>query len=248
MAEWMREYFEHGYGQRFALDPPSSVTRDYVDCFWRLLCLKPGDQLLDIGCGHGKYAIAFQQRGAVVTGLDLTATLLYRASDIARDIGAAARWVQGDMRRLPFVSQKFQAAVSLDAFGFFESDEENAAVLSEAARVLTPGGRFVLKLVNAEPLMAHFRPTDREERAGTLLEIYRTLTRDPNLLIERITIRGAEGGGHYQRCQRLYCVEEISDLLRSADMIVKSVFSNPCGERFEPHKSPSMVVIGERAA
>lgn len=248
MPEWMREYFERGYGQRFALDPPSTVTRADVDCFWRLLCLKTDDPLLDIGCGHGRYAIAFQQRGGVVTGLDLAATLLGRAHRLARDAGVAASWVRGDMRRLPFVPQSFQAAVSLDAFGFFESEEENAAVLREVARVLTPAGRLILKVVNAEPLIAHFRPTDREERAGTLLEISRALTRNPAWLIERITIRSAEGGGHYQRRQRLYCAEEISALLRSADLIVKDVVSSPRGDKFEPHQSPSMVVVGERAA
>ena len=38
------------------------------------------------------------------------------------------------MRRLPLLSACFDAAILLDAFGFFETENENEAVVAEAVR------------------------------------------------------------------------------------------------------------------
>ena len=71
------------------------------------------------------------------------------------------------------------AAIVMDAFGFFDTEEEHEAVLREAARVLTTGGRLALKVVNGGPVLDAFRETDREERDGVVVSVASTLTFDP---------------------------------------------------------------------
>jgi ubiquinone/menaquinone biosynthesis C-methylase UbiE len=67
---------------------------------WALLALTSGASLLDVGCGHGRYAVAFRQRRAEITGLDLSAALLRRAQQVAGECGVHVNWVRGDMRQL----------------------------------------------------------------------------------------------------------------------------------------------------
>jgi hypothetical protein len=97
------------------------------------------------------------------------------------------------MRQLPFISAHFRAAVLLDAFGFFEQEEEHVLVLRELARVLAPGGRAALKVVNAAPIIADFRASDRQERDGTVVTISRTLENRPARLIENISTPAHRG-------------------------------------------------------
>ena len=246
MSEWLHEYFERGYAQRWALAAPSEATWREVDYLWQVLRLGTGAPLLDVGCGHGRYAVAFQKRGAEATGVDFAMSLLKHARNIARDSGVTVRWVRGDMRQLPFRSQSFQAAILFDAFGFFDLEKENEDALRELARVLAPGARLALKVVNAEPILRGFRPADSEERDGVVTEISRTLTLDPPRLMEQLVISGRHVGGRYERRQRLYRLEDLSAALRSAGLVIAEVLSTATGASFEPALSPAMVIIAER--
>jgi len=55
------------------------------------------------------------------------------------------RWVRGDAGRLPFDDRSFDAIVSTEAFHWFP---DQGAALREFFRVLKPGGRLLLALVN----------------------------------------------------------------------------------------------------
>jgi len=66
----------------------------------------------------------------------------------------------------------------MDAFGFFDTEGEDEAVLREAARVLTVGGRLAMKVVNGGLVLDSFRETEREECDGVVISISNTLTDD----------------------------------------------------------------------
>ena len=103
----------------------------------------PGSRLLDIGCGTGLTLVLAARRGATPSGLDVSPGLL----GIARERLPDADLRDGDMESLPFADASFDAVTGVNAFQF-AGDPRRA--LSEAARVLRPGGRVVASLF-AEP-------------------------------------------------------------------------------------------------
>ena len=103
------------------------------------------------------------------------------------------------MRDLPLRQESCPAVVVMDAFGFFESEDENDRVLGEAVRILVPDGGLAMKVVNGEPILAEFRPTERQGRDGVVVAISRTLTVEPARMVERVSISGSRGDGHYER-------------------------------------------------
>src|SRR5262245_28002258 len=116
--DWARDYFERGYGQRWGLAAPSDQVRLETDGVWNLLRLAPASRVIDIGCGHGRHALALAERGADVVGLDFATALLNRARQLAVERSTRVGWVRGDMRRLPFPPACADAVVVMDAFGF----------------------------------------------------------------------------------------------------------------------------------
>lgn len=246
MTDWAREYFEIGYGQRWTLGPPSAETQREADALWALLGLTPGARLLDVGCGHGRLAVALARRGARVTGVDFAAPLLARAGELAESMQVAPRWVRGDMRSLPVRPASVAGAVLFDAIGFFDEEEANRAVLRELARALAPGGRAGVRVVNAAPILADFRAMDLEQRGDTAVAIDRALRTDPPRLIEDITVTGPRGTGRYQRRQRLYRAEELAAAMEEAGLGTVAVLASAAGAPFDAARSPSMVVVGER--
>jgi ubiquinone/menaquinone biosynthesis C-methylase UbiE len=243
---WARDYFERGYEQRWGLPAPSDQVRLEANGLCNLLHLPPASRVIDIGCGHGRHAIALAERGLDVIGLDFAVTLLDRARHLTAGAGAQVRWIRGDMRRLPFRSGCAGAAIVMDAFGFFDTEDEHEAVLREAARVLMTGGHLALKVVNGGPVLDAFRERDREEGDGTVVSVSRTLTLDPPRLTERIRVSGSHGHGEYERCQRLYRAEELCAAFEHAGFAIAGVFARSDGTPFDPTLSLTMWIVGQR--
>lgn len=244
--DWTRAYFERGYAQRWRLSPPSDDVRRDATQLWTLLHVAPRSRLIDIGCGHGRYALALAALGADVIGIDNAVALLNRSRDLAAHAHAAIHLIRGDMRRLPVQSECADAAIIVDAFGFFDTDEEHEAVLREAARVLTAGGRLALKIVNGGQVIDNFRSTERQERDGTVVTIARSLAVGPARMTERLHVTGSRGTGEYERRQRLYRVDELRATLARVGFDSIDVFAQPDGTPFEPAASATMWFVCQR--
>jgi SAM-dependent methyltransferase len=103
----------------------------------------PGTRLIDIGCGSGYAAHMASERGASVTGMDITPELI----EIARERVPSGHFIIGGMDELPFEDQSFDAAVGFNSFQF--ADDPTQAV-REAARVVKQNG-LVAATTFAEP-------------------------------------------------------------------------------------------------
>ena len=94
--------------------------------------LATGARVLDVGCGTGLVGKELLRRGCRVVGLDVSEKMLARARERAPD----ASFVQGRAEELPLADGSFDAAVSAQAFHWF--DQRRA--FSELCRVVRPGG------------------------------------------------------------------------------------------------------------
>lgn len=96
-----------------------------------------GGQALDLATGAGHVAVRLAGAGLRVTALDPTAAMLDEARELARERGAEVAFVQTVAEHLPFADDTFDVAVCRRAAHHFS---DLAQALSEAARVLKPGG------------------------------------------------------------------------------------------------------------
>ncbi len=167
MSEWWQDLFLSG-AYTLLEDIPPERTETQVEFARAALGLQPGERLLDVACGIGRHSLPLAARDVDVTGLDYTPR--YLAQALRGSEGLAARFIRGDMRRLPFASGRFDAATNLfTSFGYFQSDSEDAHVLSEIARVLRPGGRFLIDTIARDGLLRRFQDRRWDEIPGGVL-------------------------------------------------------------------------------
>ena len=111
----------------------------------RLLAARPGDSLLDVGCGTGWFTRRAAADDLVATGLDPNTAWL----DYARAHSSPAlSWVEGDARDLPFADASFDHVLSIAALCFV--DDERRAV-AECVRVARH--RFAIGWLNRSSLL-----------------------------------------------------------------------------------------------
>jgi len=96
-----------------------------------------GVRLLDAGCGAGAFLVLAKERGAEVAGLDATPELL----DIARERLPGVDLRQGEIEQLPYEDEVFDLVTG---FNSFQYANDPIRALSEARRVVRPGGLVVL--------------------------------------------------------------------------------------------------------
>jgi SAM-dependent methyltransferase len=145
---WFEEVFDEDYLRTLPFMSADQTLRE-VEFIEESLGVKPGGQVLDVGCGYGRHAIELVQRGLDVTGLDLSLPLLLRAADEAQKRAMSVNFVHADMREMAFEKQFDGVYSMLTSFGYFD-EETNLRVAEGIARALKPGGRFLLDLVNRD--------------------------------------------------------------------------------------------------
>ena len=122
-----------------------SIHRVWKDAMMDWLAPGPGQDLLDVAGGTGDIAFRFLNRapGARATVLDMTQSMLIEGRKRAEADNLANRldWVVGDAMALPFPENRFD--VYTVSFGI-RNVTRIADALSEAFRVLRPGGRLMV--------------------------------------------------------------------------------------------------------
>jgi SAM-dependent methyltransferase len=122
----------HADARHERVSPPllgSKIRNDMLRAFLRPA---PGDLIVDLGCGSGRALVWNRDLGADMLGVDISP---FFSEDARRDVPL----LLGDLRRLPFADGTFTKAWSLDVLEHL-SPEALRGMLSEANRVLAPGG------------------------------------------------------------------------------------------------------------
>jgi ubiquinone biosynthesis O-methyltransferase len=100
-----------------------------------------GLRVLDVGCGDGELACELATRGATVTGVDSSGAMIEAAKYRSAQQGSDIAFQVSRAENLPFRDDEFDVVTAITILCFVK---DAAPVFREIARVLRPGGRFVI--------------------------------------------------------------------------------------------------------
>ena len=148
-SEYQRRFIDHTLAERDDASGRAMLAAEWRYIGSLLPARAPGElRVLDLACGSGHQTLAWQERGFRVAGLDFDHDLLRAGRErLQRAEGERARaeWTCGDATRLPYRSGSFDLVFNNSLLEHVPAWRQ---VLSETARVLRPGGVFVMYTTN----------------------------------------------------------------------------------------------------
>ena len=175
------------------------------------LGLKPGDRVLDVGCGPGRHSSALRARGIDTVGLDISMPFLQAAG--------RGKWVRADARALPFAPRSFDLAMSLCQGGFgLLGGHDDAGVLTHMAAAVRPGGHVVVSAFSS-----YFAVRYRED--------FDTFDADLGVNHERASVKNPDGEAvDFDLYTTCFTPRELRLMAAAAGVTVEGLWSVNPGE------------------
>jgi SAM-dependent methyltransferase len=234
---WYREWFGEEYLELYSY-------RDEEEARQQILFLQEKigpivGPVLDLACGKGRHLQELAATGYRGVGCDLSFILLRAGHE---EYGALPV-TRADMRHLPFRSGSFGALVSFfTSFGYFATEEENAQVVSEMARVLASGAAFLFDYLNVHRELAQLVQRETRETESGSVAIERWFDPKDRSFNKRMTI----GDKRYLERVRGYDLDEISAMFGACGLSIRNAFGDFAGATFND-SSPRLILVGTKS-
>lgn len=216
-------------------------TEAEVERAMRMLKPTGGERVLDLACGSGRHSVELKRRGFEVVGVDISPELLDIAKRHSEEEGLDVSFIEADLRDLDFDAE-FDIVLSLNdgAIGYLETEEENLRAFDVISRALRQDGRHLVQLPNALYAQEHL-PQKSWISGSSMIELveHRWNRRDRYMEGAMIPVRFGEVLDELKPIefrQRLYTVEELTEIMSSVGMELDRVFHGSGKVREPTHK------------
>ena len=197
--------------------------------------------ILDLGCGQGRYTQLLNQKDYSVIGLDYSHDLL----KLAQEQSAIQQFCRGNMLQLPF-NACFDRVLSLfTSFGYFQSDEDNRQVLQQMSHVLKHGGFLYLDFLNANLVSE----SDWEEKSlGQYLQVSKKEILHPDHAVKKSIqlFKDGEIAYQYHEYVKLYDLKWFETESKKVGLKLIKKYGDYSGAEFNSKESPRLIMLFEK--
>lgn len=122
----------------------SFVDEVETNLAFKLIEIKKGMKILDVGCGTGNFSVKLANMGCKVTGIDISNEMLNVAKKKSNEQNLDIEFFNMDINDLKFEDNSFDVAFSMTAFEFIEDAKK---ALEELFRVVKKDGQILIGVI-----------------------------------------------------------------------------------------------------
>lgn len=216
-TDWWKTIFDEIYlltDARTVCD--DKLTMKEVDFIITFMNIEKYSAILDLCGGQGRHSLELARRGFQdITVLDYSRFLLEAGRKKAHDEDLPVQFMDSDARFIRLPDGRFQYIILMaSSFGYFENDNENLKILSEAFRLLSPGGQLMLDIPDRDYVIDNFKPSSFH-RVNEDISVERQRQIKGNVIYSKETVYSDKKGciREINYCMRLYSMNVLKKLL-----------------------------------
>lgn len=221
-ADWWRHIFNANYLRTdgdVVEDP--EITAAEIDAFLSMVHIDEDSTVLDLCCGQGRHVLELARRGYKnLFGVDRSHYLIARGRNLAKQEQLPVTFREGDARKLRFADDRFDLVyLAGNSFGYFETMEDDIAVLHEIRRLLRPNGQLLIDFTDGDYVRQNYEARSWEWIDKNYFVCReRSLSKAGDRLISREVITHTSKGVIADQfyAERLYNGTELGELLHTA--------------------------------
>lgn len=246
MTDRAREWRDFFGSQPYPFDLTMVEYRNDTDAevsFLSALLGQAPDPVLDIACGRGRHAARLAANGRDVVGVDYGQLNCRFAADRQPSI----RVVSGNAAQLPFRDEVFGAAFCVYSSIGYEP-QHDLSIFREAARVLVPGGLFILDVANSQ-CVPRTRRLEIERVPGGLALVSTRFDKSSKELVRTYRVISRALVRRYRLRMTVYSSQAlISMCQRNGLDVVKGVYGDFSGQPYDSAQSQRILIVVQKPA
>ena len=213
-----------------------SLTRLEVDVVCELLPIQADEQILDLCGGHGRHSFELCKRGfEACTLIDYSQSLIDVAKEKARENNYPIKVVRCDARRIDIGPDQFDHVLIMgNSLGYIQQSDADRKILSEAFRVLRPGGWLLVDVTDGAAVKKSFNPNAWHEVGEDTVVCRQRELREDTVRARELVISKKDGlirDRNY--AVRLYEPQTLSSLMETAGFSQIKIHTDFYPHRFE---------------
>ncbi len=212
------------------------LTRLEVDVVCELLPMEFGHRILDLCGGQGRHSFELCKRGfSGCTLLDYSQSLIDIVINKVRKTDAPLKVMRGDARKINFAADQFNHVLIMgNSLGYMQEPDADRKILSEAHRVLRPGGWLLVDVTDGAAAKKIFNPSAWHE-IGEDTVVCRQREIQKNVIRARELVISKQDGLIRDRTYavRLYESQTLVSLLKSIGFSQVKIHTDFSPHRFE---------------
>ena len=234
--DWWKTLFDEIYlltDARSVCD--EKITRLEVDVICKLFPMRTDHRILDLCGGHGRHSFELCKRGfTFCTLLDYSQALIDIARKKVIEHNFPIRVIRSDARKIDLRSETYDRVLIMgNSLGYSRQPDADSEILSEAHRILRPGGWLLVDVADGGAIKKSFNPNAWHE-IGENIVVCRQREIQDNIIYARELVINKQDGLIRDRTYavRLYELQPLEALLQAAGFNHIKIHTD-----FSPHQS-----------
>lgn len=236
-TDWFTSWFNTPYYHTLYKDRNDVEARIFMQNITQLLKLDEKASIADIPCGKGRHAVFLNTLGYTVTGGDLSKNSIEAAKQFENETLNFEVW---DMRKA--FRKKYDAVFNLfTSFGYFDSDEEDIAVLKNFKNGLKPNGVVVIDFLNVTFVKENLVTSE----VKTIDNIDFNITREikNGFIVKEISFFADDEHHCYVEKVKYLDIEKFKIYFETAGLKIQHIFGDYQLNTFNEHNSKRLIFV-----
>lgn len=235
---WFEDWFDTIYYKELYKKRDEEEACMFIEPLVRHLNLPAGSKILDVACGRGRHALALNQMGFDVTGIDLSFSKIKENQHLVSD---SLNFYRHDMRHI-FRVNYFDCVLNLfTSFGYFDSLYDEKKASKSISANLKWKGLLLIDFFNVIHVLNNLTPREHIETDNFTFHIERSY--DGERITKLIKVSQGDSEKTYLERVRLYKKDELIKLFSDSGLKFIESFGSYRLEPFDLYQSERMILL-----